>query len=79
MSLHVEVSSYLRKFLPNYNPEEGLILDFRPGMTVAQMIKDLGIPEEQVQLIMVNRMAVKPDHVLKEGDLVGLFPILDGG
>jgi sulfur carrier protein ThiS len=62
-----------------YDPETGVEVPFEAGKTVDQVIRELGIPREEVVIVTVNRSCVRADHVLRDGDLVGLFPAALGG
>jgi sulfur carrier protein ThiS len=79
MALRVEVDSYLRKYLPGYDPAKGIELEYKPGVTPAQVIRELGIPTAEASIITVNRSVVRADQELHDGDLVGLFPVALGG
>lgn len=79
IQVRVELSSALRRYLPDYDPERGVILDLPAESDVAGLIRALGIPPKEITVIMVNRQAVPADHPLADGDLVGLFPALGGG
>lgn len=79
IQVRVELSSALRRYVPDYDPESGATLDLPQGSEVAKLIKALGIPAKEITVIMVNRQAVPADHTLADGDLVGLFPALGGG
>lgn len=79
MALRVEVGSYLRKYLTEYDPEKGLELKLKAEKTAGQIIDELGIPPSEVSIIMVNRKAARSDQALKDGDLLGLFPVALGG
>ncbi len=78
MGVRVEVSSGLRRFLDSYDPARGLELPAR-GLTPARLLEQLGIPPEEVALVMVNRRPAPRDQELEDGDLVGVFPPLGGG
>ncbi len=79
VSLRVEIGSYLRKCVSGYDPERGLELVGCQGKTVIQLLEPLGIPREEVAVFTVNPSVTSPDHPLKDGDLVGLFPVALGG
>jgi sulfur carrier protein ThiS len=79
MRIRVELSSALRHHVADYDPESGVSLDLPAGSDAAGLIKALGIPPKEITVIMVDRRAVKPEHPLADGDLVGLFPALGGG
>ncbi len=78
MAVKVEISSSLRRWVPDYDPSRGVLVE-AGGLSVAQLLERLGLPAEEVRLVMVNRRAAGPDQVLADGDLVGLFPSLTGG
>ena len=43
------------------------------------IIRYLGIPAEEVAILLVNGFHSKPDAEVKEGDVVALFPPVGGG
>ena len=47
--------------------------------TVAQLLNEMGISGDEVGLIFVNHERVGKDHLLKEGDMVEVVPLLEGG
>jgi len=77
--MNSELSSYFRKYLPTDNSSTCLVLNKGIGKTVALIIDDLGFPPEEPQIIMINREASSRENVLKDGDLLGLFPVAWGG
>lgn len=79
MSVLVELSPFLRKYVPGYSPSEGLVIESGSGKTVRQIIDELRIPMEKVNSIMVNHMPSKMSYVVKDGDTVGLIMALGGG
>jgi len=79
MSVHIELSPFLRKYVSGYSPAEGLVIESGSGKTVRQIIDELRIPMEKVNSIMVNHMPSKISYVVKDGDTVGLIMALGGG
>jgi len=53
--------------------------EFRPGLTVRQLIAEKGIPESDAQLIIVNGKVRSLDTELREGDRVALSAMIGGG
>lgn len=49
---------------------------FPDGMSI---IQHLGIPEEEVAILLINGMHRKPRDSVKDGDVVALFPPVGGG
>ena len=48
-------------------------------VTVADLLRAIGLPEDAVGLILVNGFHVKFDGQLVPGDEVSLFPFVGGG
>jgi molybdopterin converting factor small subunit len=53
--------------------------EFSPGITIGEVIKELGIPEKEVTLIFVNGRHANTHDTLTDGDTIGLFPPVGGG
>ncbi len=79
MAVRVELGSYLRKYVTGYDAEKCLELRLDGEKTAGQIIDELGIPRSEAAVIMVNRKAAQSDQLLKDGDLLGLFPVALGG
>ncbi|MFQ3620831.1 MAG: MoaD/ThiS family protein [Spirochaetales bacterium] len=46
---------------------------------IAKIIQQLGIPEEEVAVIIRNGKQVRFDIDVEPGDTISLFPVIDGG
>jgi molybdopterin converting factor small subunit len=79
MSVHVKLSATLRDHVPGYVPAEGLRVDVRPGETVAGLARALGLPSDQLKIIMLNGIHANPDALVTDGDRVAFFPPVGGG
>lgn len=53
--------------------------DYPPGTCIAEVIRDLRIPEKEIGMIMLNNRHAEPDQQLHEGDNLALFPLVGGG
>jgi sulfur-carrier protein len=53
--------------------------EYPAGTTVAQIAAELGLPEQELGIMLVNSRHVKLNHVLADGDTLALFPLLGGG
>lgn len=76
VKLHDTLSNIINPNLRHSNTNEVILL---PGTTVKEMILRLGIEEELIALIIVNKRQSDLDQVLQSGDLVELFSPLAGG
>ncbi|NQT86834.1 MoaD/ThiS family protein [bacterium] len=54
-------------------------LDVPDGATLADLLRQLGIPEEKAKVRLVNGKHSEPEHTLHPDDTVALFPLVAGG
>lgn len=50
-----------------------------PGTTVDDLVRELGIPHEEVGVILVRGRHAAFEHVAAPGDTIAIFPLLGGG
>lgn len=79
MGVRIFLSTTLRSNVDGYNAADGLILDPAEGETVRSACVRLGIPVENIKMVMVNGRSASMDHPIKDGDRLGLFPPVGGG
>jgi molybdopterin converting factor small subunit len=69
----------LRHYVQDLKIGEARIMEFGKSTTIGELMKDLGIPDEIVKIILVNGRSKDLDYTLKEQDRVALFPPVAGG
>ena len=74
MQITVKLFANLRE-----NREKILDMDVSSGTTVKEIIESLGIPLQDVAIIMINGRGTNFDAVLKSDDVLALFPPVGGG
>jgi len=79
MKVEVRVFATLRSYLPELGVGEPKIVDVPEGTTAGQLCTSLGIPLEEVKIIMRNGRQVEPDEVLADGDRIAFIPHVGGG
>jgi hypothetical protein len=79
MPLQIFLNASLRLYVPGYNPHKGMTLEMALGTPVSSLISRLGLPFEEVTLIMINGRRQQPDFLLQGDERVGLFPPIGGG
>lgn len=47
--------------------------------SVEDVIRELTLPAEHVDILLVNGVHVKKNHVLEEGDVLSILPMVEGG
>ena len=73
--IQVKLYATLRKFLPDDNNE----MDVEPGVSVRDLLKQLGIPDTEAKLIFINGRRGSIDTILQGGERLGIFPPVGGG
>ena len=61
------------------NREKESFMDLSDGSTPRDVIESLGIPFEDVAIIMINGRRKEADEVLLEDDVLAIFPPVGGG
>ncbi len=80
--IRVEVRLYatLRKYHPEGKVGEALVRELAEGTTVQKLLEnELRVPPGEVKTVFVNGVSRSFDHVLADGDRVGIFPPVAGG
>ena len=79
MKVELNLYATLARYLPAEASAGSGMLDVSPGITVNELLDQLGIPADLVKLIFINGTHANGDAVLKEGSRVGVFPPVGGG
>ncbi|HZF62446.1 MULTISPECIES: MoaD/ThiS family protein [Desulfovibrio] len=79
MKLTVKLSTTLRDYVPDYVPETGLQVEMPEGSTVAQLAQHLGLPPQDIKIVMVNGRQQKVSDLMRDGDRIAYFPAVGGG
>jgi molybdopterin converting factor small subunit len=56
-----------------------LVVDAQKPVSLTKLLDQLGVPEEEVGIIVRNRRRDEIDCMIHDEDVVELFPILSGG
>ena len=82
MSILIKLSTTLRDYVPGYVPETGLTAEAGEGdelLTAADLARRIGIPPEEVKIVMINSRQCDLDSPVHDGDRVAYFPAVGGG
>ncbi|MCL0074003.1 MoaD/ThiS family protein [Dehalococcoidia bacterium] len=80
--IEIEIRLYatLKRYRPELKVGEPLFLNVDEGTTAKRVLEEvLGIPAKVVKTVFVNGIYRDLDHVLADGDRVGIFPPVGGG
>jgi sulfur-carrier protein len=53
--------------------------DYPPGSSVGDILRSLEIDEAEIGMLFNKGRHVETDHMLAEGDVIGIFPLVGGG
>lgn len=79
MPIHIKLSSTLRQYVPDYNPEKGMNLEEFPQCNATAIAKQLGIPISEIKFVMLNGRYQPLECKVQSGDRLAFFPAVGGG
>jgi molybdopterin converting factor small subunit len=79
VKVEVRLFATLGKYLPQGTPGDSVILEVPDQTTVGQVIASLHIPGDLDSLRVVNGHDAGVEQILKDGDVLSVFPPLAGG
>jgi molybdopterin converting factor small subunit len=80
MIIEVKLFSSLLHYIPDSERRlDRYRWDVPDGATVEQVLEMLNLPEEEATVLLINGRNVKRENVLKEGDVLHVFPPMAGG
>lgn len=79
MEIEVKLFATLRDYLPKGSGRFSCKMEIDGHTRVVDILFKLRIPEEIPKIILVNGIHGKNDQILKEGDVVSIFPPVAGG
>lgn len=77
MEIEVEFFTYLADYSPT--GEKKVTLSLAEGTTLKDLWTKLGIPHKVEKICLVNGIYIPEERPLKQGDVVSLYPMVDGG
>jgi molybdopterin converting factor small subunit len=79
IKLEIEVFAFLKDYLPE-KLRNGVNSVFLENPTsISEFLRSISIPDGIEKIVIVNERFEPPNYVLKDGDVVRIFPPLDGG
>lgn len=79
MRVHVKLFAGLNRYVTNKPSGIPFDAELPEGATVEALIRQLGLPADEVRVVFVNGRAQPLNVALKDGDEVGIFPPIGGG
>jgi len=79
VKIEVKLFATLAGYLPEPSNGESATFEVPDGSTVRQLVSSLGIPDAIPAITLVNGRDADPGQVLRDGDVLAMFPPLAGG
>ena len=83
ITIEIKLFAWLTKHLPPGATGQRAPLAIAPGTTAADVIDQLRIPPKEAHLVLVNGIHYSPEErrtrVLKEGEVLAIWPLVAGG
>ena len=79
MEIEVKLFATLRDYLPKGSDRFSCNMEVEGSTRVQDILSRLKIPEEMPKIILINGIHGKKDQVLKDGDVLSIFPPVAGG
>lgn len=80
MKVRLKLFATYRRFLPPANQGKSCELEIPDGTRVDDVLTRFNVPvQEGVSVILVNGRDAAPGQILKDGDVIAVFPALAGG
>jgi molybdopterin synthase sulfur carrier subunit len=79
MEIEVKLFATLRDYLPKRSSRFSCKMNVDGSTRVQDILLWLKIPEQIPKIILINGVHGKKEQILKEGDIVSIFPPVAGG
>ena len=79
MKIEVRVFATLRKYIPELGIGEPKIVELAEGTTFEDLREMLGLPLEEIKIIMRNGIQTEMEEIIKDGDRIAYAPAVAGG
>lgn len=79
MEIEIKLFATLREYLPKGSSRFSCKMEVEGSTRVQDILMRLKIPEQIPKIILINGVHGKKEQVLKEGDVLSIFPPVAGG
>lgn len=79
IDVQVKLFATLRRHFPKLGIGEAMTVALPDKSTVRQLLKEMNLPDDQIQVVFVNGTVQKREYPLNDGDEIGIFPPVGGG
>ena len=79
MKIEIALYATLSQYLPPGAQNRKAVIEVRDGATVREVMTQVGIPQDVSNILLVNGRQTPEGTVLKDGEILTIFPPLAGG
>ena len=79
MKVEVRIFATLRRYIPEFGVGEAKIVELPGGATFEELRNQLGLPLEEIKIIMRNGIQTDMDEIIEDGDRIAYVPAVGGG
>lgn len=79
MKIEVRLFANFREYLPKDSDRFSCKLELAEGARISDLLGHLKIPAKAGKIILLNTGPGREEDLLKDGDVVGIFPPIAGG
>ena len=79
IKIEVRVFATLRRYLPELGVGEAKEVELSEGTTFEELRAQLGLPLEEIKIIMRNGIQTEMDEIIEDGDRIAYVPAVGGG
>jgi len=76
-TVYVRLYEELNDYLPEEKRKKTFNLSLKGPTTVKETIRLLGVPSEEVDLVLVNGESVPFGHIVQDQDRISIYPIFE--
>jgi len=77
--VEIRLFASLRKYHPSSGDSEAFTMELDDKANLGDLINQFKIPRQEIGVLMVNGKWQKESYLLKDGDRIGIFPLIGGG
>jgi molybdopterin converting factor small subunit len=79
MEIEVKLFATLRDYLPKGSSRFSCKMEVDGSTRIQDIFYQLKLPDEMPKIILINGVHGKKEQILKDGDVVSIFPPVAGG
>ena len=74
---YIRLYEELNDYLPAKRRKASFTLSLKDSTTIKEAICLLGVPPDEVDLVLVNGESVPFNHTISEGDRISIYPVFE--